>query len=254
MITLETTFQQRKKEIEDFIGLMFFLERKRNIIVDDVNEFDKFFYSEMNEEDDLEEEAQVLRMNMSYQDLINILKSNVSLMIYNIIEYTVTNLIECIYDQIRGNHLDYLHVSESLKMIWRKTVLKSIQDPNANQNTFLKKNEEIINAIINKTELDIHARNSMPAGNLDGISIKETMESHGVHIRTNSRNYRPDILERIKERRNNLAHGTVSFIEAVRENTINEIYENERCVVAFLEELIESVKNYLDEEKYKVMI
>ena len=59
-------------------------------------------------------------IHLTYQALINILKSNVSLMIYNIIEYTVTNLIDSIYDEIRINHLSYIDVNDSIRSLWRK--------------------------------------------------------------------------------------------------------------------------------------
>ena len=137
---------------------------------------------------------------MTYQSLINILKSNVSLMIYNIIEYTVTNLIDSIYDEIRVNHLSYIDVNDSIRNLWRKTILRSVNDPNANFSTFLRKNEEIISAILSNNELNMYAKNTLPGGNLDGTSIKETFESHGIQVRTSSRNYRPDILIGIKRK------------------------------------------------------
>ena len=172
-------------------------------------------------------------------------------MIYNIIEYTVTNLIDSIYDEIRINHLSYIDVNDSIRSLWRKTILKSVNDPNANFSTFLKKNEEIISAILSNNELIKYAKKTLPGVNLDGNSIKETFESHGIRVRTNSRNYRPDILIGIKENRNNLAHGSVSFVEAIREDSIDDIKTSEILVVGFLEELIETVSTYIEEQKYK---
>ncbi len=172
-------------------------------------------------------------------------------MIYNIIEYTVTNLIDSIYDEIRVNHLSYIDVNDSIRNLWRKTILRSVNDPNANFSTFLRKNEEIISAILSNNELNMYAKNTLPGGNLDGTSIKETFESHGIQVRTSSRNYRPDILIGIKENRNNLAHGSVSFVEAMREDSIDDIRANESLVVGFLEELIETVSTYIEDQKYK---
>lgn len=149
------------------------------------------------------------------------------------------------------NHLSYIDVNDSIRSLWRKTILKSVNDPNANFSTFLKKNEEIISAILSNNELNMYAKNTLPGGNLDGNSIKETFESHGIRVRTNSRNYRPDILIGIKENRNNLAHGSVSFVEAMREDSIDDIKTSEILVVGFLEELIETVSTYIEEQKYK---
>jgi len=100
--------------------------------------------------------------------------------------------------------------------------------------------------------LEMNSRNTLPSGNLDGVSIKRTFESHGIQLQTRSRNYRPDILEGIKENRNNLAHGSVSFVDAVRSDSISDIRKNETFVVAFLEELIDTVTTYIDEKRYKM--
>ena len=240
MIAFQDTYDDRKKEIEDFLELMEFLETKENDRVDGVSKFSEFFHSEGT------------GIRLTYQSLINVLKSNVSLMIYNIIEYTVANLIDSIYDEIRMNRLSYVDVNESIQGLWRKTILKSTSDPNANFNTFLKKNEEIITTILRNTTLEMNSRNTLPSGNLDGVSIKRTFESHGIQLQTRSRNYRPDILEGIKENRNNLAHGSVSFVDAVRSDSISDIRKNETFVVAFLEELIDTVTTYIDEKRYKM--
>ena len=239
MITFQDTYDSRKKEIENFLELMKFLEKKENEREDGKSKFSEFFYPE------------TVGIHLTYQSLINILKSNVSLMIYNIIEYTVTNLIDSIYDEIRVNHLSYIDVNDSIRNLWRKTILRSVNDPNANFSTFLRKNEEIISAILSNNELNMYAKNTLPGGNLDGTSIKETFESHGIQVRTSSRNYRPDILIGIKENRNNLAHGSVSFVEAMREDSIDDIRANESLVVGFLEELIETVSTYIEDQKYK---
>ncbi len=240
MIAFQDTYDDRKKEIEDFLELMEFLETKENDRVDGVSKFSEFFHSEGT------------GIRLTYQSLINILKSNVSLMIYNIIEYTVANLIDSIYDEIRMNRLSYVDVNESIQGLWRKTILKSTSDPNANFNTFLKKNEEIITTILRNTTLEMNSRNTLPSGNFNGVSIKRTFESHGIQLQTRSRNYRPDILEGIKENRNNLAHGSVSFVDAVRSDSISDIRKNETFVVAFLEELIDTVTTYINEKKYKM--
>lgn len=241
MITFRDTYDSRKKEIEDFLELMEFLEKKENDREDGVSKFSEFFHSED------------LGVHLTYQSLINILKSNVSLMIYNIIEYTVANLVDSIYDEIKLNQLSYVDVNESIKALWRKTILKAANDPNANFNTFLKKNEEIIATILRNNTLELNSRNTLPGGNLDGISIREAFESHGIQVQTSSQNYRPDILVEIKENRNNLAHGSVSFVDAVRTYSISDIKRNETFVVAFLEELIDTVTAYINEQKYKMV-
>ena len=44
---------------------------------------------------------------------------------------------------------------------------------------------------------------------------------------------------------------TVSFVEALREDAIDDIEKNEKIVVGFLDELIELVVIYIEEQKYR---
>lgn len=239
MIVFREIYKTRKKEIEQFIDLVIFLEKSEQKKTDGESDFDKFFHSNEG-------------VNLSYISLVNILKSNLSLMIYNLIEFTVSNLIECIYDQIRINNLSYVDVNNLIRKLWSKSILKTSNDPNANFNTFVKKNEEIIEKIITGTVIELKSKDTLPAGNLDGITIKDTLEKHGISIDTSSTNYRPDILTSIKNKRNDLAHGTVSFVDALRNDSILDIEKNENFIVRFLEEIIEAVSNYILNENYKV--
>lgn len=243
MITLKGTYENRKDEIEKFIGLMKFLEKKKLYIEEDDDKeisFDDFFY-----------EGE-LKIDLKYQELINILKSNVSLMLYNIIEFTVTGLLECIYDEIKMQNLSYEDVTESIRENWRRAILKGTRDPQANYNTFLKKNEEIIDYILSKRTLDMRIKEILPTGNFDGSSIKDTFKSHGIRISTNSQNFRPDILKNIKDNRNSLAHGSVSFVDAVRDDSIGDIENNANFITSFLRELIDAVEEYIHNEQYKI--
>ena len=240
MITLISTYNNRKDEIEKVIKLMDFLQKKKDGMVDGEISFDDFFYNDS------------INIDLTFQELINILKSNVTLMIYNLIEFTVSGLLDCIYDKIRTENLSYVDVNEYIRKIWRKNILKAAKDPNANFNTFMVKNEELIDYIIYRETLNIRVRDSMPIGNLDGIQIKSTLELHGIHISTDSTYYRPDILSNIKNSRNSLAHGSVSFVEAMRNNTISDFQQYESIVTSFLQELIATIADYINNKKYKV--
>ena len=243
MISFEDVYISRKKEIENYVQMMRFIEKKELEKNDEGDTaFDIFFCPKTG------------GIDLTYQELINIFKSNLSLMSYNIIEYTVANLIDSIYDEIRIQNLSYVDVNESIKKLWKKTILKAVNDPNANFNTFIKKNDEIIDYIIEKKPLFLTSRDSLSVGNLDAEKIKETFDNHGVQLPSSSGNFRPDIFKSVKQKRNDLAHGTVSFVEAVQNDSIHDLEDNVKIIIGFLDELIETVKIYLNESKYKVLI
>ena len=241
MISFEDVYNSRKEEIVKFMQMMKYIEVKEfEKNEEGITSFALFF----NTSDG--------GIDFTYQELINIFKSNFSLMLYNIIEYTVANLIDSIYDEIRMHNLSYIDVNESIKQLWKKTILKSVNDPNANFNTFIKKNDEIIAYILEKRTVNLSSRESLPAGNLDGNKIRETFSCHGVKVSSSSQYFRPDIFENIKQKRNELAHGTVSFVEAVQNDSLSDIESSEIVIIHFLDELIDTVKIYLREKKYQI--
>lgn len=239
MITTEV-YDSRKQEINNFIQLMKFLEKKQCEKNDDGNTSLEIFFHFSTDD-----------MNFSYQDVINIFKSNFSLMLYNIIEYTVKSLLDTIYDEIKQNELSYTDVNHSIKKVWRKIILKSVNDPNSSFNTFVKKNDQIIDHILEKNTLELNSRESLPAGNLDGETIRDAFKDHGIKINNNSIFYRPDIFKNIKDKRNNLAHGTVSFIDALKDYTISDIENNTKIVLGFLDELNNHLITYLNNKEYR---
>lgn len=235
-----SVYVERKQEIKDFFSLLVFLEAKEKSTDENgISEFDKFFYSNK------------LEMKLTYQVLINIMKSNVSLMIYNVIEYTVTSLMLTVYDEIERKNLSYFDVNDYIRKLWKKNLLKAVTDPNANFSTFVKKNDEIIEAILSKQVIKLEVKNNLPGGNLGAEEIKTVFGNHGINWNISKRYFRPDIMEKIKKDRNELAHGAVSFTEALRDNTISDLQKNYSCVEGFLDELIVNIKQFLKNENYK---
>lgn len=238
--TFLTTYDDRKKELKDFINLMEFFEKKEKT-KDDIgsSEFDLFFHQGKES------------ISFTYQELINVLKSNASLMLYSIIEFTVANLVESIYDVIKVQKLSYIEVSDSIKKLWSQSVLKAADDSNASFNTFLKKHETVIQDILCCNILKMTSRQTMPGGNLDGKAIREVFKAHGIRICTNSKNYRPDILDNIKKNRNELAHGSLSFVEAMSLKSVADIRVTADIVILFLDEVIDLVKEYIEKQMFK---
>lgn len=259
MTELTELYNARKQEIIEFLGVLKFLETKEQSNDEDGNSFEMFFNSDIiikqKCDEDHAEFDKFFNSNggikLTYQSFTNIMKSNLSLMIYNLIEFTISGLIQKIYDTIKSEDLSYTDVNEYIRKLWRKAMLKSINDPNFKFSTFFDKNEEIINKIIDRTAIDLHYRDTVRGGNLDGEYICDILKCHGIATNTHSKNYRPDILGKIKKSRNDLAHGSVSFVEAMRDNSTKDIELDITTISNFLEEVIANVSEYLKVKSYK---
>lgn len=229
----------RKKEIDDFIKIMSLLEKYENTKNNSgLSKFEEIFKFKEN------------NIDLCYGDIINILKSNVSLMIYNIVEYTISYLLDCIYDEIKNKKLSYKDVNNFIRARWREIYLKSLKDPNSNYSTVIKKNENMINFILNNKIIELQARNNLPEGNLDGETINKLFCLHGIKLDYSNKKYRPDLLKNIKDKRNNLAHGSVSFVEALRDQSIKDIENSKNFITSFLWQTIIVVSNYIKNREY----
>lgn len=184
----------------------------------------------------------------------SVIRSNVKIMIYNIIEFAVTSLVRSIYDRIENENCGYIEVSEKLKSIWHRTRMHSrLNDPNANNNTAERISKEMLDHAVANTVLHFEERNSIASGNLDGEKILQLFDDHGVQVHMGGSNYRANELKDIKDRRNGLAHGSVSFEETGSQITTPELTELLCHVDSFLTQLHMDVVDYLEAGGYRLV-
>ena len=179
----------------------------------------------------------------------SVVRSNVKIMIYNIIEFSVTSLVQAIYDRIEGEQCGYAEVSEKLRAIRMRSRLN---DPTANNNTAERVSKELLDHAVANTTLHFETRHSIAGGNLDGDKILQLFNDHGVVVHAAEGNYRANELKDIKDRRNGLAHGSVSFEEAGSQITTSELAELLSHVDSFLTQLRKDVIAYLDAGRYRL--
>ena len=78
---MEIIYTNRKKEIDDFLILLSDFDRmEKNIEL--ASNFKTFF------------------PKLKYSDIVNVLKSNFFLMLYNLVEYTISSLIDRVFFEI----------------------------------------------------------------------------------------------------------------------------------------------------------
>lgn len=181
----------------------------------------------------------------------SVIRSNVKVMIYNIIEFSVSSLIQAIYDRLDDERCSYVEVSEKLRILWHHTRMRKLSDPNASNETAERASRELLDEVITNATVHINTRQTMPGGNLDGKEILRLFDSHGVSVHTAESGYRENELKDIKERRNALAHGSISFADAGNQVTTSELAELIAHVDTFLSQLRLDVVSYLDSGEYK---
>ncbi|MFM7372399.1 MAG: MAE_28990/MAE_18760 family HEPN-like nuclease, partial [Sphaerospermopsis kisseleviana] len=111
-------------------------------------------------------------------DLQKILKSHCYLLLYNLIESSIRNGIVAIHEAISLEGITYKDLSSKIKMIWlandkSKIFIDSFLDSSMqNENQVVKDNlanklKELLESVIDNTEISLSIENIPISGNLD---------------------------------------------------------------------------------------
>jgi len=178
--------------------------------------------------------------------LQRIFVANTFLLLYNLVESTIRNSIVAIYNKIQDDEIIYNDLSEKIKQIWLHKNGKKFSIYSSD-NTIEVNLQNIINDIINNkiimlTKDDIHI-----SGNIDAQKIRKLADKIGFEESDNGRH-----LEDIKKKRNRLAHGEYTFHDIGKDFTYNDLNTYKETTFIHLEDVINKIKNFIDDEKYKI--
>lgn len=183
-------------------------------------------------------------------DFLKILKSNAILMIYNLVESTIMGGIIEIYDNFQQRGVTYSQVRREIQDIWFSFKFNQVYDKNAHYNSYREKAMEIINSILSGEIIMLNRKATDISGNLDADKIRQVCNDHGIsyHIDPGCRG--GFVLTDVKEKRNNLAHGTTSFVECGRNYSIEDLQKTKDETILFLQSILDGMKDYYDHQQY----
>lgn len=186
------------------------------------------------------------------EEMNNILKSNCFLMLYNLIESTFINGIDILYNILKTNNHKYQDISDKLKDIWFNYSFKKSFDPNSHFNTYKTKAYKVIDSILKKETIKMDRKAIGLDGNLDCENIMNTCNSHGIGLNVSNKKEGGAILHIIKLKRNDLAHGAISFSECGKDFSYQDLKKYKNEIMIFLYGYIKSLKEYIDKEEYLI--
>ena len=167
--------------------------------------------------------------------LMATMKASALLMIYNLVESTMTNLIESIFDHLRGSKIGFLQVDDVLKAF----VLGCARDHNPKALVKKMRDESIDLAVAS------FKRDSIFSGNVDCRKIRDVLTECGVAL---SGKYSESVLLQIKSARNDLAHGAKSFSDLGKHESADELDRKYKAVRAVLLKALKDVAQHIDQK------
>ena len=177
-----------------------------------------------------------------------ILKSNFLLMLYNIVEAcTISGFLE-IYDMLKSEACTYIDVIDEISAIWVHTQIEQIYGPTTLQSTYEARVQRIINNITEKNPIELTRDSLKVSGNLDAKKIKFLCDKHGIRYKIKGNG---ESLYLVKEKRNSLGHGDVSFTECARDITISDLDTIKDEVLSFLRDILDGMQDYCENKGYR---
>ncbi|HEN0407599.1 TPA: hypothetical protein U5Y67_000090 [Streptococcus agalactiae] len=223
---MSTEFEKLNTEIDRYLDLLLIIEN--SLIGIESYDAYKSFSIEIIDKDETE-------------SIFKSMKSNMILMLYNLVEATVRNTMNTYYDKFNRKNLSYLSVVEQIKKLWIQYNIKEL-----NQNQFGSQIPELINSAINNEyylSLDFEKNFSL-SGNADVREIKNILNRHGIQFDDKLFSDYGRALKSIKDMRNSLAHGNISFEDNGRNIAVSDLiaYKQQTyvCLTQFIKLVDES--------------
>lgn len=169
-------------------------------------------------------------------DLVRTLKASAFLLLYNLMESTVVNAIEAIFDEFSTKNVSYDSCCQQV----RRVVLGNLMQHNPTE--ILPNLSNLATDVVTKT----FKKKKIVSGNVDARRIKDMADEYGfAHPAADGRH-----LLSVKSNRNDLAHGSKSFSEVGRDHTVAELVEIKNKVVTYLSAMMNNVAAYITNQQY----
>lgn len=184
--------------------------------------------------------------NYAFHDdeFLKILKANALIMIYNLVESSITGGILTIYDKLKTDRYSYKDVTKEIQNIWVSFKFNQVYNKNAHYNSYKNKAVSIIDDILQNKPLEMDRKAINISGNLDANKIREICTKHGINYNCAPECKGGRVLEDVKNKRNELAHGEKSFAECGRDYTLEDLKKINKQTTIFLEGVLKGMEDY----------
>lgn len=174
------------------------------------------------------------------QEMQCALKAQFLMVLYNIIESTVCDCLNTIYDSIADDGLTFAELSDEMRDIW-KIYLKRTSNPDHQKNDM-----ELMGMVIHFGSLAVNI-----SGSLDIRKVIDVFSKHGCNLDETNRDKYSNSFLVVKNKRNNLAHGNISFSECGSNYMVSDLQKFKEDILNGMQEVVNQAKEYISSKKYK---
>jgi hypothetical protein len=178
-------------------------------------------------------------------ELEKILKANVFLLLYNLVESTIRQSLVAICDAVATEALSYSELQEQIQQLWIQTKHRNFQ------NLGTAAIFSVLRGLPEEIVLLSFEQKLASGGNLDARKIRELAGQYGFSAEPHYRANNGASLFQIRKRRNDLAHGLESFAECGRQYSIQDLISMKQEAVVYLRSILRNITRYVQEKQYR---
>lgn len=182
---------------------------------------------------------------------LKLLKATTFLLLYNLIEATVRDAVDSIWQAVGVSKVKALELLPSLRNVWVGSEFRRKDAFSAAPNLYRDVASEILRLASEGATPSVAFKRVMNGGNINNTAIRNMCESHGL-VFAAPKNTRDGVdLDTVKGRRNTLAHGEQTFEEVGSSYAVSDLKEIKGRSVAYLRQYVKKVDKYISQEAFK---
>ena len=159
------------------------------------------------------------------------MKGQTMIVLYNMVESSVCECLNYIYDAVADDSLTYAELTDEMRNMWTLSYKR--------EKTQEMDLDEAFKMSL-KTKFGELAINT--SGSIDIRKIYEAFEKHGCKIDVDKREECGNSFLTVKNKRNQLAHGNVSFSQCRSAYLLRDLEKIKQDIITFIPVVIEATK------------
>lgn len=183
------------------------------------------------------------------RELQKTLRASTYLLLYNLMESTMSESIDAIHETIKEEGHSLLDLSEKLHKVILQSFSKGLTEEKVSE---LSRD----NGDIRERLLDLgYDKRKLFSGNIDCGVIEKYCKKYGINVLPYRHDDTPllwdtEVIKAIKQKRNSLAHGSESFAQCGQNMPVDTIDDNLQSVEAVLMGVFNGLNDFLTRQKY----
>jgi MAE_28990/MAE_18760-like HEPN len=170
-----------------------------------------------------------------------ILKSTFILLLYNMLESTMSLVFERIHEKLATEH--YVDLSPQLRKVWVEFFFEKQTTKNHHEHL-----EKTLSKTLSFPDLpSFTERIKLFSGSLDSEKLHGLLKKYGIGVLATDKK---EMLVFVKNKRNKVAHGEESFKNSCRNLTTSELIEYRTAVFLALDSIVAQSDEYLINRKF----